>query len=92
MGNCIDTDIDNLWGRMFALLVIVWISCGLIVKRINGQAMSNLRRMLIVPRQRLGFGTLLLTAFPRLTNMRPWWTYFVDASRYDDAMIFSSGS
>jgi hypothetical protein len=80
---CIDTEIDNPWGRMSALLVIVWISCGLIVKPTNEQARSNPRRMLIVSRQRLDFGTLSLTAFQRLTNMRPWWTYSVDASRCD---------
>ena len=82
-GYCIDTEVDNPWGRMSALLAIVWISCGRIVKPTSEQARSNPRRMLIVARQRLDFGTLFLTASQRVTNMRPWWTYFVDASRCD---------
>jgi hypothetical protein len=80
-GCCIDTGIDNPLGRVSALLVIVWTSCGIIVKPTNGQARSNPRRMLIVERQRLDFGTPSMTPFQKLINMRPWWMYFVDASR-----------
>ena len=68
---CIDTEIDNPWGRASGLLVIAWISCGLIARPTNEQARSKPHRMLIVARQRLDFGALSLTAFQRLTNMRP---------------------
>ena len=67
----VDTYVDNQWEKMLAVLGIVWILCGRIVKPTRRPARSRLHRMPIVPKQRPDFGAPLVIVSQRGFNTRP---------------------